>query len=78
VSRAWLYAQPQLRARLQALAPVRPGSAVLPADQRASTASQQNRLTIAVARNNQLAQENKELRAELEIALGQIRAKHFS
>ncbi len=78
VSRAWLYAQPQLRARMQALTRVAPNIPVLPDAQRASTASQQNRLAIALTRNRQLAQENNELRAELETALGQIRAQRLS
>ena len=55
-----------------------PGATVLPTDQRAGTASQQNRLTMPLARNKQLALENKELRAELEIALGQIRMQRLS
>ena len=78
VTRRDIYAQPQLRARMQALTRVAPNVPVLPSAQRASTASQQNRLAIALTRNRQLAQENNELRAELETALGQIRAQRVS
>ena len=63
---------------MQALTRVAPNVPVLPSAQRASTASQQNRLAIALTRNRQLAQENNELRAELETALGQIRAQRVS
>ena len=51
---------------------------VLPDAQRASKASQQNRLAIALTRNRQLAHENDELRSELETALGHIRAQRLS
>lgn len=74
VSRAWIYAQPGLRARLQPLLTSSPsvGSSI-PVTQRASDASLRNRLELALRRNRDLARENAQLRSDLENALTRIR-----
>lgn len=79
VSRAWLYAQPELRNRITQLAgksrtrPPNAGTPV-PVEQRATTASAHTRLEIALARNRKLAAENVELREQLARSLGDARA----
>ena len=75
VSRAWIYAQPGLRARLEPLLTRRPivGSHI-PGSQRASDASVRNRLELALHRNRGLARENAQLRQDLENALAKIRS----
>jgi hypothetical protein len=75
VSRAWIYAQPALRARLQPLLDRRPTStAQLPPLQRATDQSLRTRLELALRRNRQLARENSELRRDVENALSRIRS----
>lgn len=77
VSRSWLYAQPDLRAEIDRLrqrtlvktAPVPP-----PAPQHASDASLLRRLEAAADRIRRLEQDNRDLKAALERALGQNRA----
>lgn len=75
ISRSWLYTQPDLRGQIQELrnaaAPSRPA---LPARQRASDPSLHARLTAALERNRQLAEENTRLRRQLAHALGDQRS----
>ena len=77
VSRTFLYdtAQHDLLARLRAMAAERPGSgrAPVPAIQRISTASHEQVVRALRERNQHLRKENKQLREELAIALGQLR-----
>jgi hypothetical protein len=77
VSRSWLYTQPDISSQIR-----RPrekthdaGSAgVIPAGQRATDASPRVRLTTALDRNRQLADENARLRRQLARALGDQRS----
>ncbi len=76
VSRSWLYAQPDLRTeidRLRQRTPAKTAPAP-PAPQHASDASLLRRLEAATDRIRRLEQENRDLRAALERALGQNRA----
>jgi len=75
ISRSWLYTQPDLRSQIQELrsAAALPGPA-LPARQRASDPSLRARLTAALERNRQLAEENTRLRRQLARALGDQRS----
>jgi hypothetical protein len=78
ISRSWLYAQPdisdQIR-RLRRKATHDAGSAgTIPAGQRATDASLRARLTAALARNTQLADDNARLRRQLARALGDQRS----
>jgi negative regulator of sigma E activity len=75
ISRSWLYTQPDLRGQIQELrnAAAPPGPA-LPARQRASDPSLRARLTAALERNRQLAEENTRLRRQLARALGDQRS----
>lgn len=76
VSRSWLYAQPDIRVEIEQLRALRRGAAGMniPARQRASDASLVRRLEAATARNRELAEDNKRLRAHLERAYGELRA----
>lgn len=77
VSRAWLYAQDDLRAeieRLRALRRQQPSSATPPQRQRASEASLLRRLEAATERIRRLEQDNRELREALARALGEHRS----
>ena len=75
VSRSWLYAQPDLRAEIERLRdrqqPPRPSR--IPDRQRASDASLQRRLDLAIERLHQLEADNQRLRQALGEALGQRR-----
>ncbi len=76
VSRSWLYAQPDLRAnidRLRQQTPARTAPATTPQQQHASDASLLRRLEAATDRIRRLEQDNRELKAALERALGQNR-----
>ncbi len=76
VSRSWLYAQPDLRAninRLRQRTPTRTEPATTPQRQHASDASLLRRLEAATNRIRRLEQDNRELKAALERALGQNR-----
>lgn len=78
VSRQWLYTQPELRARIEALRAHAPGAPDgVPARQRASEASLRQRPESVRAENQRLREENAALEAELAIAYGQQRgARH--
>lgn len=77
VSRTFLYdpAQHDLLARLRTIAAGRPRSdrALVPTAQRISAASHEQVVQALRERNQRLSQENKQLRDELAIALGQLR-----
>jgi len=73
VSRQWLYSQPELRARIEALRDRAPAPGGVPARQRASEASLRQRLESVRAENQRLREENAGLKAELAIAYGQQR-----
>ncbi len=75
VSRAFLYANPDLIEAIRQLGDSgeRPGAA--PARQRASEASLLHRLEALTGRNKELRTENQDLRRRLEIAHGQLRAQ---
>ena len=71
ISRSWLYTQPDLRGQIQELrAAAAPPGPAPPARQRASDPSLRARLTVALDRNRQLAEENTRLRRQLARALG--------
>lgn len=80
VSRAWLYTQPELLGRIRPLTTARPGrpSATAPASQRSTDASLRTRLELALRQNRKLAQENEQLRIDLQNALGQVRSGRAS
>jgi hypothetical protein len=77
VSRTFLYdlAQYELLARLRTMATNKPssGRAPIPAAQRISTTSHEQIVRALRERNHRLKQENKQLRDELAVALGQLR-----
>jgi septal ring factor EnvC (AmiA/AmiB activator) len=77
VSRSWLYTQPELLERIEALTQQRPAPAEgdrVPAGQRASSPSLMRRLELAHQRVGQLTEENQRLRDELARAYGRLRA----
>ena len=75
VSRSWLYAQPDIRAEIERLRAVyrRAPTMPVPARQRTSDASLLRRLEAANQRNKQLVAENRRLREQLALALGEAR-----
>jgi hypothetical protein len=77
VSRTFLYdpAQRDLLSRLRGIAAGRrhDGRVPIPTDQRISTASHEQVVRALRKRNQRLSQDNKRLRGELAIALGQLR-----
>ncbi len=76
ISRSWLYTQPDIRDQIRQLRGTRrPGPAsAIPAGQRATDTSLRARLTAALQRNQQLAEENARLRRQLAHALGDHRS----
>jgi len=77
VSRSWLYTQPDISSQIRRLRQQANGarSAIaVPAGQRATDASLRARLTAALDRNKQLADDNARLRRQLARALGDQRA----
>ena len=77
VSRSWLYTQPELLERIEALTQQRPAPAEGDrgaAGQRASSPSLIRRLELAHQRVGQLTEENQRLRDELARAYGRLRA----
>ena len=71
----WLYAQADISCQIRRLRTKADGvgSAAIPAGQRATDASLRARLTTALDRNKQLADENARLRRQLARALGDPR-----
>ena len=77
VSRSWLYTQPDISGQIRRLRQKTDGASsagAIPAGQRATDASLRARLTTALDRNKQLADENARLRRQLAIALGDQRS----
>jgi len=76
ISRSWLYTQPDISGQIRRLRTKADGvgSAAIPAGQRATDASLRARLTTALDRNKQLADENTRLRRQLARALGDQRS----
>jgi hypothetical protein len=77
VSRSWLYTQPDISSQIRRLRQntSSAGSAgAIPAGQRTTDASLRARLTTALDRNKQLADENARLRRQLARALGDQRS----
>jgi len=77
VSRSWLYTQPGISSQIRRLRQQAdgPGSAgAVPTAQRASDASLRARLTAALDRNKELADDNARLRRQLARALGDQRS----
>ena len=78
VSRSWLYTQPDISGQIRRLRKTTDdtGSAgAIPAGQRATDASLRARLTAALNRNKQLADDNARLRRQLARALGDQRPR---
>jgi Family of unknown function (DUF6262) len=76
ISRSWLYTQPDIRDQIRQLRGTRSPSpaSTVPASQRATHTSLRARLTAALQRNQQLAEENARLRRQLARALGDHRS----
>jgi hypothetical protein len=76
ISRSWLYTQPDIRDQIQQLRGTRGRDPArgIPAGQRATDTSLRARLTVALQRNQQLAEDNARLRRQLARALGDQRA----
>jgi hypothetical protein len=77
ISRSWLYTQPDISSHIRKLREKNGGAGsvgAIPARQRATDASLRTRLTAALDRNKQLADENARLRRQLARALGDQRS----
>jgi len=77
VSRSWLYTQPGISSQIRRLRQQADGvgsAGAVPAAQRATDASLRARLTAALDRSKQLADENARLRRQLARALGDQRS----
>ena len=77
VSRSWLYTQPDISTQIRRLRQKTNGAGsagAIPAAQRCTDASLRARLTAALDRNKQLADENARLRRQLARALGEQRS----
>jgi hypothetical protein len=77
VSRSWLYTQPDISGQIRRLRQNTNGTGSagpIPAGQRATDASLRARLTAALDRNKQLADDNTRLRRQLARALGDQRS----
>jgi Family of unknown function (DUF6262) len=77
ISRSWLYTQPDIRSHIRQLREKTDGAGsagAVPAGQRTTEASLRARLTVALDRNKQLADENTRLRRQLARALGDQRS----
>lgn len=77
ISRSWLYTQPDTSGQIRRLRQQTDGAGsagAIPAAQRATDTSLRARLTAALDRNKQLADENARLRRQLAHALGDQRS----
>jgi hypothetical protein len=77
VSRSWLYTQPDISSQIRRLRQETNGAGsagAIPAGQRTTDASLRARLTAALDRNKQLADDNARLRRQLAYALGDQRS----
>jgi hypothetical protein len=78
VSRSWLYTQPDISGQIRRLRQKTDSASSagpIPAGQRATEASLRARLTAALDRNKQLADQNARLRRQLAHALGDQRSE---
>ncbi len=73
VSRSWLYTQPDISGQIRRLRQETNAAGCIPSAQRATDASLRARLSAALDRNKQLADENARLRRQLARALGDQR-----
>jgi Family of unknown function (DUF6262) len=81
VSRSWLYTQPDISSQIRRLRQHANGArsaSAIPAGQRPTDASLRARLTAALDRNKQLADDNARLRRQLARAFGDQRATRDS
>lgn len=79
VSRSWLYAQPELRDQLRRLTAISEPAASVPAQiERGSDASLRKRLTLAHERIRELDDENRQLRSQIALLHGQLRANRVA
>jgi hypothetical protein len=77
ISRSWLYTQPDISSQIRRLRQKADGTGsagAIPAAQQATDASLRARLTAALDRNKQLADDNARLRRQLARALGDQRS----
>jgi hypothetical protein len=74
VSRSWLYTQPGISSQIRRLRQQADSAGSVPAAQRATDASLRARLTAALDRNKELADDNARLRRQLARALGDQRS----
>ena len=77
ISRSWLYTQPDISGQISRLRTRTDGAGsagAIPAGQRATDASLRARLTAALDRNKELAEDNARLRRQLARALGDQRS----
>jgi hypothetical protein len=77
ISRSWLYTQPDISSQIRRLRHQADGAGAagaVPASQRATDASLRARLTAALDRNKELADDNARLRRQLARALGDQRS----
>jgi negative regulator of sigma E activity len=74
ISRSWLYTQPDISGQIRRLRQQTDGADAIPAAQRATDTSLRARLTAALDRSKQLADENARLRRHLAHALGDQRS----
>lgn len=72
VTRAWLYKQPDLRARIETLREQQSPKKELPIEMRASDASKTALVAELRRQNKELRLENQKLKRELESAYGQV------
>ena len=80
ISRSWLYTQPDISSQVRRLRQSTNGAGsagAIPASERATDASLRARLTAALDRNKQLADENARLRRQLARALGDQRTSEI-
>ena len=79
VSRSWLYAQPELRDQLRGLTAISETAESIPARiERGSDASLRQRLTLAHERIRELDNENRQLRNQIALLHGQLRANRIA
>ena len=79
VSRSWLYAQPELRDQLRRLTAISETPEPAPARvERGSDASLRQRLTLAHERIRELDDENHQLRNQIALLHGQLRANRIA
>ena len=74
ISRSWLYTQPDISNQIRRLRQKTNDAGAIPAGQRPADASLRARLTAALDRNKQLADDNARLRRQLARALGDQRS----